>query len=223
MIALLPSLAAAASRKRIPLWIVTTGAQQAAPSDFADGGTPMPIGVVGAAVWGFARVLINETPLLSLRLIDFPPTADGPSAGERSPGSWRRRRRKPKSSGPGRAGMCRGCAAGCRRAGRPRVRCWRSMPDRRAASTRLHWRPAAPPTAGTGRGFDRGAGRRAQFPRSDVGNGAAARGGADRGLRRPDLRARMRRDRPRGRTPGSRIWRSATGWPASRPPRSRPA
>ena len=73
LIALLPSLAAAASRNRIPLWIVTTGAQQAAPSDFADGGTPMPIGVVGAAVWGFARVLVNEIPRLSLRLVDFPP------------------------------------------------------------------------------------------------------------------------------------------------------
>ena len=133
LIALLPSLAAAAARKRIPLWIVTTGAQQAAPSDFADGGTPMPVGVVGAAVWGFARVLINETPLLSLRLVDFPPTADGtergrgarPGAGGGNAGN---RDRLDPVGPPCAAAAPRAAAAlgGCR------VRRWRSTPDRRA-------------------------------------------------------------------------------------------
>ena len=185
--------------QRTPLWIVTTGAQQAAPSDFADGGTPMPIGVVGAAVWGFARVLLNETPLLSLRLVDFPPTMDGPSAG---------------------AALARELAAATpeteivwTRSGRHVLRLRRGLPPRWAApddalalDARTAGRARLPalaagraPTAGTGRGLDRRACRRAQFPRHDVGDGAAARGGADRRLRRPDLRARMRRHRPRGR------------------------
>ena len=57
-----------------------------------------------------------------------------------------------------------------------------------AATAGRHRRAALaadrPASAGTGGGFDRRACRRAQFPRRDVGDGAAARGGADRRLRR---------------------------------------
>ncbi|HEX2150379.1 MAG TPA: SDR family NAD(P)-dependent oxidoreductase, partial [Stellaceae bacterium] len=82
LIAMLPSIAEAAARRQIPLWIVTTGAQQAAPSDFSDAETAIPAsGVVGAAIWGFARVLLNETPLLALRLVDFHPATDGTERG----------------------------------------------------------------------------------------------------------------------------------------------
>src|SRR6185312_941583 len=46
----------AANRRR--LWVVTQG------------------GLVGGAVWGFGRVLINEMPGLDLRLIELPPGSD---------------------------------------------------------------------------------------------------------------------------------------------------
>ncbi len=138
----------------------------------------------------------------------------GPSAGARWSRSWRPRPRKPRSSGPGRAAMYRGCVAVCRRAGRLRAMRWRSTAGPQSGIDALQWRPAASAPAGTGRGFDRRPCRRAQFPRRDVGDGAAARGGADRRLRRPDIRPRMRRNRPRGRgrgrgaggrRPGSRL------------------
>ncbi len=73
LIAMLPPLAAAAAQREAPLWIVTTGAQQATHSDAADEEPAERYGgIAGAAVWGFARVLLNETPHLSLRLVDFP-------------------------------------------------------------------------------------------------------------------------------------------------------
>ncbi len=46
------------------LWLVTRDAQQASASDEASS-------VVGGALWGFARVLANETPRVSLRLVDL--------------------------------------------------------------------------------------------------------------------------------------------------------
>ena len=55
--------AAAAARRQ--LWVVTGGAQQAV------GGCRT--GLVGAALWGFGRVLVNEMPGLALRLLDVPP------------------------------------------------------------------------------------------------------------------------------------------------------
>jgi phthiocerol/phenolphthiocerol synthesis type-I polyketide synthase C len=75
LIALVARVAAAAAERNIPLWLITTGAQQS-----ADG---MPAGVVGAALWGFGRVLVNEIPRLKLQLIDLPPGLDRVARGER--------------------------------------------------------------------------------------------------------------------------------------------
>ncbi len=74
LISLLAKLAAAAARRHVPLWLVTSGAQQV-----ANGG-----GLVGAALWGLGRVLMNEMPRLSLRLIDLAPAMTRPSAPPRS-------------------------------------------------------------------------------------------------------------------------------------------
>jgi phthiocerol/phenolphthiocerol synthesis type-I polyketide synthase C len=62
--AVLARAATSAAEWKSALWVVTCDAQQAAPA-------VEPVGLVGAALWGFARVLVNETPRLSLRLIDF--------------------------------------------------------------------------------------------------------------------------------------------------------
>src|SRR5690348_13776625 len=75
---LLPSaarIAAAAALRGIPLWIVTRGAQQEARSADAH--------LVGAALWGFARTLVNEIPRLSLKLVDMPPGLGGTEIAER--------------------------------------------------------------------------------------------------------------------------------------------
>jgi phthiocerol/phenolphthiocerol synthesis type-I polyketide synthase C len=66
LIARVARLATRAAHQQMPLWVVTIGAQQ--PVDAGDAG------LIGAAVWGIARVLINEVPLLRLRLIDLAPT-----------------------------------------------------------------------------------------------------------------------------------------------------
>jgi phthiocerol/phenolphthiocerol synthesis type-I polyketide synthase C len=68
LISLLARAAAAAAQRQVPLWLITCGAQQS-----ADGGDSA---LVGAALWGFGRVLMNEIPRLSLRLIDLPPSLD---------------------------------------------------------------------------------------------------------------------------------------------------
>ncbi|HEX5453549.1 MAG TPA: type I polyketide synthase [Stellaceae bacterium] len=65
--ALFGRVADAAAQREIPLWLVTAGAQQAANAG--------PGGLRGAALWGFARVLANEIPHLSVRLIDLDPEA----------------------------------------------------------------------------------------------------------------------------------------------------
>jgi acyl transferase domain-containing protein/acyl carrier protein len=62
--AVLARAATNAAEWKSALWVVTYDAQQTAPA-------VEPAGVVGGALWGFARVLVNETPRLSLRLIDF--------------------------------------------------------------------------------------------------------------------------------------------------------
>jgi len=60
-LARLARVAPAAAGRRQRLYVVTAGAQQ---------------DPVGAAVWGFARVLVNETmPRLALHLVDLPPAA----------------------------------------------------------------------------------------------------------------------------------------------------
>ncbi|MBV8889027.1 MAG: SDR family NAD(P)-dependent oxidoreductase [Alphaproteobacteria bacterium] len=58
----LARLATAAVERDTPLWVVTRGAQQGIA------GT----GLVGSALWGFARTLVNEMPRLEQRLIDLP-------------------------------------------------------------------------------------------------------------------------------------------------------
>jgi phthiocerol/phenolphthiocerol synthesis type-I polyketide synthase C len=65
---IMPLLARAATKaaeRKIPLWLVTSGAQQAEETGAGD--------LVGGALWGFGRVLINEIPGLALRLVDLPP------------------------------------------------------------------------------------------------------------------------------------------------------
>ncbi|HEV8679855.1 MAG TPA: zinc-binding dehydrogenase, partial [Stellaceae bacterium] len=75
LIALLARIAAAAAQRHLPLWLVTTGAQQAVEGEEA--------GLVGAALWGFARVLVNEIPRLSLRLVDLAPGMDDAARADR--------------------------------------------------------------------------------------------------------------------------------------------
>src|SRR5712671_2783636 len=75
LIPVVARIAAAAALRGIPLWIVTRGAQQGAAGTDA--------GLVGAALWGFGRVLLNETPRLTLRLLDVPPALGGAELAER--------------------------------------------------------------------------------------------------------------------------------------------
>ena len=63
-IAALTRIAAAAAEGSTPLWVVTCDAQQPAPADIDSG-------PIGGAIWGIARVLFNEMPRLSLRLVDL--------------------------------------------------------------------------------------------------------------------------------------------------------
>jgi NADPH:quinone reductase-like Zn-dependent oxidoreductase/NADP-dependent 3-hydroxy acid dehydrogenase YdfG/acyl carrier protein len=63
LLPLFARVARIAAERQVPLWLVTSGKQQ--PSGDA--------GLVGAATWGFGRVLRNELPGLTLRLIDLPP------------------------------------------------------------------------------------------------------------------------------------------------------
>ncbi len=56
-------IAADAAKRQAPLWLVTGGAHQ--PNGDPD--------LVGAALWGFGRVLRNEIPGLALCALDFPP------------------------------------------------------------------------------------------------------------------------------------------------------
>jgi phthiocerol/phenolphthiocerol synthesis type-I polyketide synthase C len=56
------------------LWVVTSNAQQTTAAEHATG-------AVGAALWGFARVLANEMPRISVRLIDV---SDAVPLGERA-------------------------------------------------------------------------------------------------------------------------------------------
>ncbi len=66
LISVVARVAAAAAQRHIPLWLITSGAQQ--PVDGHDSA------LVGAALWGFGRVLMNEIPRLSLHLVDLTPT-----------------------------------------------------------------------------------------------------------------------------------------------------
>ncbi len=68
-------VAGAAAQRQIPLWLVTCGAQQSVDGDES--------GLVGAALWGFGRVLMNEIPRLSLRLVDLAPTMSWAERAER--------------------------------------------------------------------------------------------------------------------------------------------
>ncbi|HJU19597.1 MAG TPA: SDR family NAD(P)-dependent oxidoreductase, partial [Stellaceae bacterium] len=57
-------IAAEAAERHAALWLVTCDAQQAT-------GAEPETASVGAALWGLGRVLVNEMPRLSLRLVDF--------------------------------------------------------------------------------------------------------------------------------------------------------
>jgi len=65
LIARFAKAAAAAAQRQVPVWLVTTGAQCGVDAAEA--------GLVGGALWGFGRVLMNEMPRLSLRLVDLAP------------------------------------------------------------------------------------------------------------------------------------------------------
>ncbi len=73
-IAALARAAAVAAEQSAALWVVTCGAQQTMPGDSESG-------LAGAALWGLARVLVNEMPGLSVRLIDL---AEGAAPDERA-------------------------------------------------------------------------------------------------------------------------------------------
>jgi phthiocerol/phenolphthiocerol synthesis type-I polyketide synthase C len=68
LISLVARVAGAAAQRHIPLWLITCGAQQSVDCEEE--------GLVGAALWGFGRVLMNEIPRLSLHLLDLAPTMD---------------------------------------------------------------------------------------------------------------------------------------------------
>ncbi|HEX3861584.1 MAG TPA: SDR family NAD(P)-dependent oxidoreductase [Stellaceae bacterium] len=69
-ISLVARVASVAAQQHVPLYLVTSGAQQA-PDGVAEPA------ITGAAIWGFGRVLFNEMPRLSLRLIDLLPGLPG--------------------------------------------------------------------------------------------------------------------------------------------------
>ena len=73
-IAALARLAAIAAERQAVLWVVTSGAQQTTLAH-------QPAQLVGGALWSFGRVLVNELPRLSTRLLDLPGTA---ALGERA-------------------------------------------------------------------------------------------------------------------------------------------
>ncbi len=64
-IAALARVATQAAERRSELWVITCDAQQSSEMGEA-------AGLVGGAIWSFARVLANEMPRLSLRLVDLP-------------------------------------------------------------------------------------------------------------------------------------------------------
>ncbi len=83
-LATLARLAHAAAERRSALWVVTCGAQHSTPADAdSDAEADGDVGLVGAALWGFARVLMNELPRLRVRLVDLAPAAlPGECAGQ---------------------------------------------------------------------------------------------------------------------------------------------
>jgi NADPH:quinone reductase-like Zn-dependent oxidoreductase/NAD(P)-dependent dehydrogenase (short-subunit alcohol dehydrogenase family)/acyl carrier protein len=66
-IAALARMATQAAERRSELWVITCDAQQSSE-------TGETSGLVGGAIWSFARVLANEMPRLSLRLVDLSST-----------------------------------------------------------------------------------------------------------------------------------------------------
>jgi len=64
LLPLFADLAAAAAKRQVPLWLVTSGAQQ----------PDAEVGLLAAGLWGFGRVLQNEVQGLTLRRVDLPPT-----------------------------------------------------------------------------------------------------------------------------------------------------
>src|SRR5439155_4337660 len=67
-IAALARLASIAVERDAALWVVTCAAQHATAASHG-------AHLVGGALWSLARVLVNEMPRLSVRLLDLSPTA----------------------------------------------------------------------------------------------------------------------------------------------------
>ncbi|HMD66927.1 MAG TPA: SDR family NAD(P)-dependent oxidoreductase [Stellaceae bacterium] len=67
-IAALARLATIAGERHAEVWVITFDAQQATPAHHA-------LYLVGGALWSFGRVLVNEMPRLSIRLLDLPAAA----------------------------------------------------------------------------------------------------------------------------------------------------
>jgi NADPH:quinone reductase-like Zn-dependent oxidoreductase/NAD(P)-dependent dehydrogenase (short-subunit alcohol dehydrogenase family)/acyl carrier protein len=63
----LSRMATQAAERRSELWVITCDAQQSSEMGETSG-------LIGGALWSFARVLTNEMPRLSLRLVDLPAT-----------------------------------------------------------------------------------------------------------------------------------------------------
>jgi len=70
----LARIATTAAECRAALWVITCDAQQATLAHKA-------FNPIGGALWGLGRVLVNEMPRLSVRLLDLPGTA---TSGERA-------------------------------------------------------------------------------------------------------------------------------------------
>ncbi len=194
-IAALAQIATMAADRQATLWVVTCDAQQSA---FAD----EPACLVGSALWSFARVLINEMPRLSIRLLDL---AGIVSAGERT-----------RQIAAEMAASSLENEIVWTPEGRHVLRVRRGLPARWADQSslltlgschpgglelsRLGDRDAARRRTRPGRG--RGTRRRPQLPRHDVGVGSAAGRGSDRRVCRTYLWAGMRRRRPLDRSWG---------------------
>ena len=85
------------------LWVITCDAQQSSEMGEASG-------LVGGAIWSFARVLANEMPRLSLRLVDLPSTLAANDRARKSPPNYRPPAPERRLSGRPRDGTCLGFA-----------------------------------------------------------------------------------------------------------------
>ena len=177
----LARLATRAALKHSVLWVVTCDAQQ-------PGVGPEPVGPSGGALWGLARVLVNELPRLTVRLVDLSSSvpaserarqiaAELSVAGPDDEIVWTPAG-APRLARPPRASPASGGTGGHVDLGKPSPRRTRLSRLGNGAGIGGWTRPTP----------SRGACCGPQFPRHDVGDGAVAGRGADRRFRRPDFR-----------------------------------